>query len=50
MLAFDGPNFTEPLVDQMRPRLEEAFTTISQGRATELLERWVAISHEVAGV
>lgn len=42
MLAFDGPALDEPVVDQMRGRLEQAREVIDDGRASALLERWAA--------
>ena len=48
MLAFDGPSLDEPLLDQLRSRLDEASAVLADGRATQLLERWVAITHEIA--
>lgn len=42
MLAFDGPDFDEPIADQLRSRLDQAREVIDDGRATALLDAWVA--------
>ena len=48
MLAFDGPDFDEPVADQLRARLEQARRVIDDGRAAALLDRWISSTREHA--
>lgn len=44
LLAFDGPDLDEPAGPQFAGRLERAAAAIDDGRATALLDRWVAVT------
>jgi len=44
LLAFDTPDLDAPLQDQVGERLDRAARAIDSGRATSLLDRWVAAS------
>ena len=48
MLAFDGPDFDEPVADQLRARLEQARRVIDDGHAAALLDRWISSTREHA--
>lgn len=41
LLAFHGPDHDASLVDQLRPHLEAAATSIDSGRAAGVLDTWV---------
>jgi len=49
LLAFDGPNLTEPVVDQLRRPLERVAAAIDDGTAAELLVRWVDTTNRLRG-
>ncbi|WP_347348841.1 anthranilate phosphoribosyltransferase [Nigerium sp.] len=44
LLAFDGPDLDEPAGPQFAGRFERAAAAIDDGRATALLDRWVAVT------
>ncbi|SER47849.1 anthranilate phosphoribosyltransferase [Propionibacterium cyclohexanicum] len=48
MLAFDGPQPSVPIEEQLAPRLVEARATIAEGRASSFLDRWIDVTRELA--
>lgn len=48
LLAFEGPSLAEPVADQLRERVRRVAAAIDEGRATELLARWVDASQRAA--
>ncbi|OYN89790.1 anthranilate phosphoribosyltransferase [Parenemella sanctibonifatiensis] len=48
LLAFHGPDLDEPIADQFRVQFEAAARAIDEGAASEVLERWVALTSERA--
>lgn len=49
LLAYDGPSLSVPIVVQLRENLARAATAIDQGRASDLLTRWIAATERAAG-
>ena len=49
LLAFDGPNLTEPVANQLRRPLERVAAAIDDGTAAELLVRWVDTTNRLRG-
>ncbi|MDQ7991306.1 MAG: anthranilate phosphoribosyltransferase [Propionicimonas sp.] len=49
LLAYDGPDATQPVAAQLAPRLERVAGAIDSGAAAGLLERWIGASRAAAG-
>lgn len=47
MLAFDGPDLTVPVTEQLATRYVEAGRVIDSGASSELLDRWIAATQRV---
>ncbi|WP_040161788.1 anthranilate phosphoribosyltransferase [Nigerium massiliense] len=48
LLAYDGPALDEPLVPQMQARLDRVAQAIDSGAAAALVDRWIALTQELA--
>ena len=49
LLAFEGPDPDAPLAEQFRARLTRAAAVLDDGTASSLLQRWVEVTHRLAG-
>lgn len=49
LLAFEGPRLHQPVADQLGANVQRAAAAIDQGRVSELLDRWIAVTQQVAG-
>ncbi len=49
LLAFDGPDLTQPVASQLAPGLRRAADAIDSGKAAGLLDRWIAKTQAVVG-
>lgn len=48
MLCYQGPDPDADLADQLRPLLEQAAAVVDDGRALRTLDRWVAVTQQLA--
>ena len=46
LLAFDGPNLDQDVVEQFRPRLARVNQALDDGSAARVLDRWVAATRD----
>lgn len=50
LLAYEGPDLDAPVTPQLGERLERVATAVDAGAATALLDRWISLTREAAGV
>lgn len=50
LLAFEGPELDAPLVPALAARMERVTAAVDGGAAADLLERWVRLTRDAAGL